>query len=114
MRTPAWWTWRAITSTSSLTNPAASAFRAARVCGRCWRFWTASPEAREGDIELLEELSEFMEMASLCALGKSAPNPVRSSIRYFRSEYEAHIREKRCPAGACAALIQYEIDQTKC
>ena len=74
----------------------------------------AGGQGREGDIELLEELSEFMEMASLCALGKSAPNPVRSSIRYFRSEYEAHIREKRCPAGACAALIHYEIDQTKC
>jgi NADH-quinone oxidoreductase subunit F len=74
----------------------------------------AGGQGREGDIELLEELSEFMEMASLCALGKSAPNPVRSSIRYFRHEYEAHIREKRCPAGACSALIQYEIDQTKC
>jgi NADH-quinone oxidoreductase subunit F len=74
----------------------------------------AAGQGREGDIELLEELSEFMEMASLCALGKSAPNPVRSSIRYFRHEYEAHIREKRCPAGACSALIQYEIDQTKC
>jgi len=71
-------------------------------------------EGREGDIELLEELADFMEMASLCALGRSAPNPVRSTIRYFRAEYEAHIREKRCPAGACAALIQYEIDQAKC
>jgi NADH-quinone oxidoreductase subunit F len=71
-------------------------------------------EGQEGDIELLEELADFMEMASLCALGRSAPNPVRSTIRYFRAEYEAHIREKRCPAGACAALIQYEIDQAKC
>ena len=71
-------------------------------------------DGREGDIELLEELSDFMEMASLCALGRSAPNPVRSTIRYFREEYEAHIREKRCPAGACAALIQYDIDQEKC
>ncbi|MGB8772929.1 MAG: NADH-ubiquinone oxidoreductase-F iron-sulfur binding region domain-containing protein [Terriglobales bacterium] len=71
-------------------------------------------EGQDGDIELLEELSEFMEMASLCALGKSAPNPVRSTIRYFRNEYEAHIHEKRCPAGVCAALIAYEIDQEKC
>jgi ferredoxin len=55
-----------------------------------------------------------MEMASLCALGRSAPNPVRSTIRYFRAEYESHIREKRCPARACSALIQYEIDQEKC
>jgi NADP-reducing hydrogenase subunit HndC len=71
-------------------------------------------QGREGDIELLEELSDCMEMASLCALGRSAPNPVRSTIRYFRAEYEAHIREKRCPAGACVALIQYDIDQGKC
>ena len=71
-------------------------------------------QGREGDIELLEELSECMEVASLCALGRSAPNPVRSTIRYFRKEYEAHIREKRCPAGACAALIEYEIDQARC
>ena len=71
-------------------------------------------DGKEGDIELLEELSEFMEMASLCALGRTAPNPVRSTIRHFRDEYEAHIREKRCPAGVCAALIAYEIDQEKC
>ena len=56
-------------------------------------------QGREGDIELLEELSEVMEMASLCALGRTASFPVRSTIRYFRAEYEAHIREKRCPAG---------------
>ena len=71
-------------------------------------------DGKEGDIELLEELSEFMEMASLCALGRTAPNPVRSTIQHFRDEYEAHIREKRCPAGVCAALIAYEIDQEKC
>ena len=71
-------------------------------------------QGREGDIELLEELAEVMELASLCALGRSASNPVRSTIRYFRAEYESHIREKRCPAGACPALIQYEIDQEKC
>ena len=74
----------------------------------------AAGEGKEGDIELLEELSEFMEMASLCALGRTAPNPVRSTIRYFRDEYEAHIREKRCPAGVCPSLIAYEIDQEKC
>ncbi|MFB3779009.1 MAG: NADH-ubiquinone oxidoreductase-F iron-sulfur binding region domain-containing protein [Bryobacteraceae bacterium] len=71
-------------------------------------------QGREGDLELLEELSEVMEMASLCALGRTAPFPVRSTIKYFRKEYEAHIREKRCPANSCTALIQYEIDQTKC
>jgi NADH:ubiquinone oxidoreductase subunit F (NADH-binding) len=53
---------------------------------------------REGDIELLEELAEATRDASLCALGGSAPNPVLSTIRYFRDEYEAHIKEKRCPA----------------
>jgi NADH-quinone oxidoreductase subunit F len=69
---------------------------------------------QEGDLELLDELSEFMEAASLCALGQSAPFPVRSTLKYFRDEYEEHIREKRCRAGVCAALIAYEIDQEKC
>jgi NADH-quinone oxidoreductase subunit F len=71
-------------------------------------------EGREGDIELLEELSELMETASLCGLGQAAPNPVRSTIRYFREEYEAHIRDKRCPAKVCTALIAFEIDQERC
>jgi NADH:ubiquinone oxidoreductase subunit F (NADH-binding)/(2Fe-2S) ferredoxin/ferredoxin len=74
----------------------------------------ASGQGQEGDIELLEELGEVMEMASLCALGRTAPFPVRSTIRYFREEYEAHIREKRCPAGVCTALISYQIDPDKC
>jgi ferredoxin len=71
-------------------------------------------EGKESDIGLLEELAEFMEDAALCALGRTAPNPVLSTIRYFREEYLAHIREKRCPAGACKALIAYEIDKGKC
>ncbi|MCX6010600.1 MAG: NADH-quinone oxidoreductase subunit NuoF [Chloroflexi bacterium] len=71
-------------------------------------------KGREGDIELLEELSEVTRDASLCALGRSAPNPVLSTIRYFRDEYEAHIKEKRCPAYACKALISYYIDPKKC
>ena len=66
----------------------------------------ASGNGQESDIELLEELSEFMEDAALCALGRTAPNPVRSTIRYFRDEYEAHIREKRCPAGVCKPLYR--------
>ncbi|MCE5251891.1 NADH-quinone oxidoreductase subunit NuoF [bacterium] len=69
---------------------------------------------REGDIELLEELAEFMQVAALCALGKTAANPVMSTIRHFRSEYEAHIREKRCPAGVCKDLISYAIDKNSC
>ena len=68
----------------------------------------------EGDIELLEELGEFMADASLCALGKTAPNPVLGTIRHFRDEFEAHIREKRCPAGVCRALIAYRIDPDAC
>jgi NADH-quinone oxidoreductase subunit F len=71
-------------------------------------------EGREGDIELLEELSQTAIEASLCALGKSAPNPFLSTIRYFRDEYEAHINEKRCPALSCKELIAYYIDPDKC
>jgi NADH-quinone oxidoreductase subunit F len=71
-------------------------------------------KGKEGDIELLEELSEVAGEAALCALGKSAPNPVLSTIRYFRDEYEAHIREKRCHALSCKALIAFHIDPEKC
>jgi NADH:ubiquinone oxidoreductase subunit F (NADH-binding)/(2Fe-2S) ferredoxin/NAD-dependent dihydropyrimidine dehydrogenase PreA subunit len=69
---------------------------------------------REGDIELLEELAQTTRDASLCALGGSAPNPVLSTIRYFRDEYEAHIKDKRCPAYVCKELISYHIDPEKC
>jgi NADH-quinone oxidoreductase subunit F len=55
-----------------------------------------------------------MQAASLCALGQSAPNPVVSTLKYFRQEYIEHIKEKRCAAGVCTALITYEIDQEKC
>ena len=71
-------------------------------------------EGKNGDIELLEELSEFIQDASLCALGQSAPNPVLSTIKHFRNEYEAHIYQTRCPAGVCKALISYYIDPDKC
>jgi len=71
-------------------------------------------KGKEGDIELLEELSWVISEASLCALGSTAPNPVLSTIRYFRDEYEAHIRDKKCPAGVCKALITYSIDKKKC
>ncbi len=69
---------------------------------------------REGDIELLEELADVMGGVSLCALGRTAPNPVLSTIRYFRDEYEAHIREKRCPARSCKELVSFHIDPDKC
>jgi NADH-quinone oxidoreductase subunit F len=69
---------------------------------------------REGDIDLLLDLSEAVKNGSLCALGGTAPNPVLTTIRYFRDEYEAHINEKRCPALACKALVSYYIDAEKC
>ena len=69
---------------------------------------------REGDIELLEELAETAVEASLCALGKSAPNPFLSTLQYFRDEYEAHIKEQRCPALACKEMIFFYIDPARC
>jgi NADH:ubiquinone oxidoreductase subunit F (NADH-binding)/(2Fe-2S) ferredoxin/ferredoxin len=71
-------------------------------------------KGREGDIELLEELAQTTRDASLCALGGTAPNPVLNTIRYFRDEYEAHIKEKRCPAYVCKELIAYHVDPEKC
>jgi len=65
-------------------------------------------------LDLLEELAETVAEASLCALGKTAPNPVLSTLRYFRPEYEAHIDRKRCPAGVCRALVRYEIARDRC
>ena len=69
---------------------------------------------KEGDIELLERLSAAITDSSLCALGSTASNPVLTTIRYFRDEYEAHIRDKRCPAGVCKELVTYLIDEEKC
>jgi NADH:ubiquinone oxidoreductase subunit F (NADH-binding)/(2Fe-2S) ferredoxin/Pyruvate/2-oxoacid:ferredoxin oxidoreductase delta subunit len=71
-------------------------------------------QGREGDIALLEDLSETAKEAALCALGQSAPNPFLSTLKYFRDEYEAHINEKRCPALSCKELIAYHIDPEKC
>jgi NADH:ubiquinone oxidoreductase subunit F (NADH-binding)/(2Fe-2S) ferredoxin len=68
----------------------------------------------ETDIALLEELGVMMQRFSLCGLGTSAPNPVLTTILYFRDEYEKHIREKKCPAGVCKPLFHYEIDPTDC
>ncbi len=75
---------------------------------------TCEGRGRPDDIALLEELSETIQEFSLCALGRTAPNPVLSTLRYFRDEYEAHIHEHRCPAGVCKALIQYWIDPEAC
>ncbi|HOX45862.1 MAG TPA: NADH-ubiquinone oxidoreductase-F iron-sulfur binding region domain-containing protein [Myxococcota bacterium] len=70
-------------------------------------------QGKAGDLELLEELGNTVADASLCALGQTAPNPLRSTIRYFREEYERHIRDKRCPAKVCKALITFSIND-KC
>jgi NADH:ubiquinone oxidoreductase subunit F (NADH-binding) len=71
-------------------------------------------EGRNGDIEYLLELAETIKSSSLCALGQTAPNPVLTTLRYFRDEYEAHINEKRCPAHVCKGLITYSINPEKC
>jgi NADH-quinone oxidoreductase subunit F len=71
-------------------------------------------KGKEGDIELLEQLSETAIEAALCALGKSSPNPFLSTLKYFREEYEAHVKEKRCPALSCKELIAFYIDPDKC
>ncbi len=71
-------------------------------------------EGKEGDIELLEELCYSIKDGALCGLGQTAPNPVLTTIKYFRDEYEAHINDKKCPAGECSDLIEYRIIADKC
>ena len=95
-------------------------------CGKCvscregvQRMWEivrniTEGKGKPGDIELLEELATACKDASMCGLGQTAANPVLSTLRYFRREFEAHIKEKRCPAGVCHALIRYEVIPDKC
>ena len=71
-------------------------------------------DGRDGDIELLEELCRGVRDGALCGLGQTAPNPVLTTLRYFRNEYEAHIRDRKCPARSCADLLTYTIDPEKC
>jgi len=71
-------------------------------------------QGSEMDLTLLEELAPLIKKTSLCALGGTAPNPVLTTLKYFRPEYEAHIKEGRCPARSCKALISYTIDSEKC
>ena len=73
-----------------------------------------SGKGQEGDIELLEELCKAVKDGALCGLGQTAPNPVLTTIRYFRDEYEAHIKDKKCPAKECVDLLTYSIEVTKC
>jgi len=95
-------------------------------CGKCVpcrlgidRMLEITTDISEGrgkpeQISLLEELGHTVSATALCGLGKTAANPVLSTLRYFREEYEAHINQKQCPAGVCQALITYEIDPEKC
>ncbi len=101
-------------------------FTAKEACGKCVRCRIGtkhmqeiltrivSGEGKEGDIALLEELCNAVRDSALCVLGQTAPNPVRSTLRYFRDEFEAHIAEKRCPAHTCTGLLHYRIRPEKC
>ena len=71
-------------------------------------------KGQPGDIELLEELARNIKLSALCGLGQTCPNPILSTLHYFRHEYEAHIYQKKCPAKACTALLTFSIDQEKC
>lgn len=66
------------------------------------------------DIDNLEALAKTIKSSALCALGQTAPNPILSTLKYFRNEYEAHIKDKKCPAGVCKSLLSYEIIADKC
>jgi NADH-quinone oxidoreductase subunit F len=68
----------------------------------------------EEDLPLLEEFAATVKLTSLCGLGQTAPNPVLTTLRYFRHEYEAHVRDKKCPAKVCKALLTYTIDAALC
>lgn len=101
-------------------------FTQAESCGKCipCRIGTkrmleildrvTSGKGKEGDIDLLEELGQDIKATSLCGLGMTAPNPVLSTIRYFRHEYEAHIRDRKCPAGVCKDLLTYSVLEELC
>jgi ferredoxin len=95
-------------------------------CGKCLscregtqRMWEIVSDITNGkgkktDLDLLEELANAVKNASMCGLGQTAANPVLSTIRYFRNEYEAHVNAKKCPAGVCKALITYKIMNENC
>ncbi|MBD3306462.1 4Fe-4S dicluster domain-containing protein, partial [candidate division KSB3 bacterium] len=71
-------------------------------------------EGKPDDLTRLEELGDYIAASSLCGLGKSAPNPLLSTLRYFRDDYRDHIENKHCPAGVCKSLTRFEIDQEQC
>ena len=102
------------------------AFTQGESCGKCapcregtWHMLNILTDitegrGKEGDLEVLEKMSGLVKQTALCALGNTAPNPILTTMKYFRDEYEAHIREKRCPAKQCKALIRYLILEDKC
>jgi len=102
------------------------AFTQSESCGKCTfcRIGTkrmleileriTSGKGRPGDPELLEELAERVKVASLCGLGQTAPNPVLTTLRFFRGEYEAHIRARTCPAKRCRALVSFAVEASRC
>jgi len=71
-------------------------------------------KGEEGDVEKLEILAKNIKASALCGLGQTAPNPVLSTLRYFRDEYEAHVRDKKCPAGVCKSMLNYIVDEQRC
>ncbi|HDJ83869.1 MAG TPA: 4Fe-4S dicluster domain-containing protein, partial [Desulfurococcaceae archaeon] len=103
-----------------------TSFTVAESCGKCFPCRIGmkilydtlekitNGEGTEEDIEILEELGEVIRSSSLCALGGTAPNPVLSTLRYFKDEYLAHVRDKRCPAKVCTRLVEYWINPEKC
>ena len=112
----AWSRWRASSSTSRRTNRAGNAPSAASARSGCSRFSRGSRRARGGPrtSRSCKTLGAQIKEASLCGLGQTAPNPVLTTIKYFRDEYEAHIKDKRCPAASCTALVDFCIDPEKC
>ena len=102
------------------------AFTQSESCGKCMpcRLGTkqmldilediCEGHGEDENLEVLEDLIQTIKKGSLCGLGQTAPNPVQTTLRYFRSEYETHVRDKKCPAGVCKPLFHYEIDPEKC
>jgi NADH-quinone oxidoreductase subunit F len=101
-------------------------FTKAESCGKCapcrlgtWQMKAilddiCAGKATEADVALLEQIADAVKLSALCGLGQTAPNPVLSTLRYFRPEYDAHIKDRRCPARRCAALVTYSIDAQNC
>ncbi len=102
------------------------AFTKAESCGKCapcrlgtWQMKAilddiCAGRATEDDVALLEEMAKAIAASALCGLGQTAPNPVLTTLKYFREEYESHTKWKKCPAGVCRELLTYSIDPEKC